>query len=124
MFMWFPIKLFFGTGVLAVLLLAIIIWAGTQNKSAQNLEVIPLMTYKSAIEYFVTNRPTSLTVKKAAMLKEDHPQGYLVSQVFLDENNEIVCQPNGSPYGRKAIVQRFDEEMADAFRDKDMIVIT
>lgn len=122
--MWFPIKLFFGTGALGILLLAVVVFAATQNKSTQNLEVIPLMTYKSAIEYFVTNRPSSLTVKKAAMLKEDHPQGYLVSQVFLDENNEIVCQPNGIPYGRKAIVQSFDEELADAFRGKDMIVIT
>lgn len=122
--MWLPIKLFFGAGTLGALALAAIISAAMQNKSSQTLEVIPLMTYKSAIEYFVTNRPSSIAVKKAVMVKENHPQGYLVSQVFLDEHGEIVCQSNGSAYGRKAIVQRFDEELADAFQGKDMLVIT
>ena len=44
------------------------------------------------------------------------------NEVFLDEKDELVCQSNGIPYGRKQIVKNVDEELIEYFGDKSMII--
>ncbi|MGL4497465.1 MAG: hypothetical protein ACRCU2_00255, partial [Planktothrix sp.] len=63
-------------------------------------EVIPLITYEDAIKYFVSDRPSDPKVNRGAILRKPHPQGYHIIQMFLDENNELVCDSFGKPYGR------------------------
>lgn len=122
--MWLIPRILFGAGLLAGgLVLTVAVLASLDNKLAKDPEVISLMTYKSAIEYFVQNRPTLSEVKKGALMREAHSKGYLVSQVFLDDMDEIVCKADGTPYGRKVVVRQFDEELTNSFRGTNMIII-
>lgn len=86
-------------------------------------EIVPLMKYDDAIRYFVTDRPKDPKVKKGAMLRQRHRRGQQFVQMFLDKNNQMVCQPNGTPYGRKLVVKQFDEELCEAFDDQDLIIV-
>ncbi|MEH2411616.1 hypothetical protein [Nostoc sp.] len=63
-------------------------------------EVVSVMTYENAVKYFVTERPSDPEVKRGAILKQHHQQGYYLAQVFLDSYNNVLCQTNGKPYGR------------------------
>jgi hypothetical protein len=86
-------------------------------------EVVPEMTYVEAISYFVKNRPTDSRVAKGAMLLQDHPQGRMLVQVFLDKNHDLACDSSGKPYGRRLVIKRLDAELADAFGGQDLIVV-
>ncbi|GCE95754.1 hypothetical protein NIES46_38200 [Arthrospira platensis NIES-46] len=86
-------------------------------------EVIPLITYEDAIKYFVSDRPRDPRVNRGAILRKPHPQGYHIIQMFLDENNELVCDSFGKPYGRQLVAKRLDEELHDYFGDKDLILV-
>lgn len=85
-------------------------------------DIVETLTYHQVIDYFVKNRPTEIAVKKGVVIKEQHPQGQMIIQVFLDEKDELVCQSNGIPYGRKQIVKNLDEELIEYFGDKSMII--
>lgn len=87
-------------------------------------EVVPVMTYDEAIKYFISDRPNDPRIKKGALLRKRHPQGYHLVQVFLDKNNELVCDSGDRPYGRQLVVRELDEELRDTFDDKDLIIVT
>jgi hypothetical protein len=57
------------------------------------------------------------------MLLEDHPQGKLLIQVFLDKSDDLSCDPNGKPYGRRLVIRSFDAELQEAFGDKNLIIV-
>lgn len=86
-------------------------------------EVIPVLTYRAVIEYFTTDRPPFSDIQ-GAILKQIHPKrkGYLIVQVFLDSNQELICREDGTPYGRKILVKNFDEELLESFHGKDLII--
>jgi hypothetical protein len=86
-------------------------------------EVIPLITYEDAIKYFVSDRPNDPRVNRGAILRKPHPQGYHLIQMFLDENNDLLCDSFGKPYGRQLVAKRLDEELHDYFGDKDLILL-
>ena len=86
-------------------------------------QVIPVMTYEEAIKYFVSARPNDPRIKKGAILRKYHIQGHQISQMFLDKNNELVCDPTGKPYGRQLVAIKLDEELLDTFGDKDVIIV-
>jgi hypothetical protein len=86
-------------------------------------EVIPILTYESAIQYFVADRPTNSRVKKGAILHQSHPQGHQIVQVFLDTQNNLVLRADGKPYGRQLVARELDEELRDTFGDKDLIIV-
>ena len=84
-------------------------------------EISAIMTYPEVIDYFVKNSPAQVKVTKKVVLKEKHPKGHIIIQVFLNEKDELVCQ-NGIPCGRRQIVKELDEELIECFADKSMIV--
>jgi hypothetical protein len=86
-------------------------------------EILPLMKYDDAIRYFVTERPKDPKVKKGAMLRQRHRRGYLFTQMFVDEDNRVVFSPDRVPYSRQLVVKQFDEELREAFGDKDLIIV-
>jgi hypothetical protein len=86
-------------------------------------EVLPVMTYESVMEYFVTNRPADPRVKKGAILRKPHSQGQHLYQVFLDSNNQLVCSDDGKPYGRQLVAKELDKELQKTFDDQDLIVV-
>ncbi|OZH52842.1 hypothetical protein AFK68_21700 [Hydrocoleum sp. CS-953] len=86
-------------------------------------EVIPIMTYEDAIKYFITDRPSDPRVKKGYILRQTHPQGQLLAQMFLDSNNEIIDRSDGKPYGRQLVTKKLDAELEDAFDNQDLIIV-
>lgn len=87
-------------------------------------EVIPLITYDDAMKYFVSDRPNDPRIKKGAILRKCHAQGYHIVQMFLNKNNDLVCDSLfGKPYGRQFIARELDEELQECFDDKDLIIV-
>jgi len=86
-------------------------------------EVVDQMSYSEAIGYFIEQRPRDPRVKKGAMLLQPHPQGNLLTQVFLDQKNDLASDPTGKPYGRRLVVRTLDQELDATFGDKDLVVI-
>lgn len=86
-------------------------------------EVIPIITYEDTIKYFITDRPNDLRIRKGAILRQPHPQGYHLAQVFLDKNNQVVFSPNGVPYGRQLVARELDEELLEVFGNKKLIIV-
>ena len=81
------------------------------------------LTYKSVIAYFIEQTPSDPKVSKGAMLRQSNPRGELtIIQIFLDEQNELICQSNGKPYGRRLVVQEMDEEVTNCFGKEDIII--
>lgn len=89
----------------------------------KTIEVIPVMTYEDAIQYFVTDRPSDSRIEKGAILRQSHPQGQFLAQMFLDGNHQIVYRSDGKPYGRKLVVKKLDRELQDTFGTKDLIIV-
>lgn len=86
-------------------------------------EVVPIMTYEAAIQYFITDRPSDPRIEKGAILRQPHSQGQLLAQVFLDSNNDLVRPSDGKPYGRQLVAKKLDEELLDAFGTKNLIIV-
>ncbi len=81
------------------------------------------LTYKSVITYFVEQAPSVPQVRKGAMLRQFSPKGELtIIQIFLDDQNELVYQSNGKPYGRKLVIQEMDQELINSFGKEDVII--
>ncbi len=81
------------------------------------------LTYREVINYFVRNRP-SLASKGVLLKKTDFGGAFLISQNFLDNKDQILMKSNGVPYGRDFRVTSIDDELREAFGNKDMIIFT
>lgn len=88
------------------------------------IHTIEKITYYSAIEYFIKERPTKESIKCGVMLKQKHSHGvYIFTQAYIDENNNIVYKQNGQPYGRRVLVKQFDEELLQKFGSSNLIIV-
>jgi hypothetical protein len=81
------------------------------------------LSYRDAISYFIDSRPKSDHVTKGAMLRSDHRDGTSLVQVFLDKRDEVVCGDNGQPFGRRLTVGRLDDELAETFGKRDLVIV-
>ncbi|MEZ2300381.1 MAG: hypothetical protein ACBR13_01220 [Microcoleus sp.] len=86
-------------------------------------QVIPIITYEDTIEYFITNRPHDPRIRKGAILRQHHAQGYHLAQVFLDKNNQVVLSSNRVPYGRQLVARQLDDELLEIFGTKQLIIV-
>jgi hypothetical protein len=86
-------------------------------------QVVPVMTYEEAVQYFVTDRPSDPKIEKGAILRQSHSQGDRLTQVFLDRNNDLVRDSDGKPYGRQLVARKIDEEFHNTFGDKNLIIV-
>ncbi|MCH2245673.1 MAG: hypothetical protein MK111_13695 [Crocosphaera sp.] len=82
------------------------------------------LSFKDAVSFFSEKAPQVANKTKAALLLETHEPGYLITQVFLDQQDELVCQANGIPYGRRVLAQTIDAELVDAMREKKLLILT
>ena len=96
---------------------------GTLKDLFQIPPIEPILTYEEALEYFVANRPSDERVKKGFIARKRYSQGYFLLQYFVDDENNIVCDSRGKPYGRKLIVERLDEELEEKFGEYDLIIV-
>jgi hypothetical protein len=83
---------------------------------------VEVITYRDAIEYFITNRPADARVAKGAIIVKRRTHTMKTLWVFLDEKNGIVNDATGKPYGRQLIVNTFDEELSECFAGTDLLV--
>ncbi|MCK6512127.1 hypothetical protein L6R29_19510 [Myxococcota bacterium] len=86
-------------------------------------EIVSQMSYADAIRYFVEDKPNDSSIVKGAMLLQEHPQGKLFVQVFLNGDNELVCKSDGKPYGRRLIVRSLDSELKETFGNEELVVV-
>jgi tetratricopeptide (TPR) repeat protein len=84
-------------------------------------ETIDVLTYKDVIGYFVTEKPSIKNIK-GALLKQKHRKGYLMTQVFIDVNNDLVCRNDDSPYGRKLVAKSLDRELSEQFGNTSLLI--
>jgi len=59
-------------------------------KPISEIGQVKLLTYNSCIEYIVNNRPNDKNIVKAAIMKEEHLCNYIIYQVFLNDENNVV----------------------------------
>jgi hypothetical protein len=86
-------------------------------------EKVDMFAYADMIRYFVDQRPADDAVKGGAVLREDHDQGVLITQVFVDAENELVIDDEGRPHGRRFVAIELDQELSTAFGDTNLIIV-
>lgn len=86
-------------------------------------DVLPRMTYASAIGYFVMDTLPDPRIKRAVMMLKPHFRGYVFIQAFLDEHNNPVLRPDGNMYGRQLLVRDLDEELSELFSGNDYVLV-
>lgn len=86
-------------------------------------EVRSLAKYSEVINYFVKDRPREHQVTGGAILRKPDQNGELITQVFLDKHNDVVCSSGGRPYGRRFVARELDRELREAFGSKSLIIV-
>jgi hypothetical protein len=85
-------------------------------------DTIPVLTFRSVVEWMTYNRPQDSRVAKVALLQESQGESVKIVTVFLDSANMPVIGPNGIPYGRAQRAQRIDQELSDFFGQRSMVL--
>lgn len=97
-------------------------WLNIHYYLPKSLEVQPEATFEELIKWFA-EQPSRPEVTKGAILRRPHPRGEVIIQLFLDKNNEVVRDSDGQPSGRKFVVKALDEELCEAFGNKNIIIV-
>lgn len=84
---------------------------------------VPVMTYESAIKYFVRNRPSDHNIKKGAIFRQRYRNFQIIDLLFLDQNDHPVYKSDGNYYGSRFLVNAIDDELQNAFDDQDIIIV-
>lgn len=93
-----------------------------QEKAGGGARVVDILTYADAVKYFVAGRPDDKRVRKGAIRVLRHRKSCLVEQVFLNANNEPVCDPGGRVYGRRLVVGGIDAELREMFDGRELLI--
>ncbi|SKB14467.1 conserved hypothetical protein [Planktothrix sp. PCC 11201] len=99
---------------------------GEFNKSLLpegNPEVLDEISFDQVISYFKSDRPKNVNAKQTAIIRQDHPEGKTLTQIFLDENNNLIYLPNEFPSGRQVIVKKLDKKLSDFFGPQDFVLV-
>jgi hypothetical protein len=85
-------------------------------------DTVPVLTFRSVVEWMTYNRPQDSRVAKVALLQESQGESIKIVTVFLDSANMPVIGPNGIPYGRAQRAQRIDQELSDFFGQRSIVL--
>lgn len=85
--------------------------------------IVSELSYPEVIKYFVNCRPDDRRVAKGSVLRRSNKFGTLTIWTFLDDDNNVLMDDNGNPYGKKLIVKRFDAELEEAFGISNVLII-
>lgn len=92
------------------------------DKSFEKQKVISEVTYEDIVKWFV-NQPRHEGFVRAAVSRSYYGKNRIaIVQVFLDESNQVIDRFEGKQYGRKLICESIDEELSDAFGQRNVIV--
>ena len=81
------------------------------------------LSYEESMKYFIEHKDDSPKIAKGAILKEDVEDGFLITQVFLDSNNELLNDRLGRPLGCKIKVAQLDDELLQLFKNESLIMV-
>jgi hypothetical protein len=82
------------------------------------------LSYEEAMKYFIVHKDDSPEIAKGALLKEAVEDGFVITQVFLDKNNNPVgTGKHGKPLGSRIRVKCLDSELLHLFKDNDLIIV-
>ena len=76
-------------------------------------QTVDTLTFGDVVGYFTDERPGDPRITSGALLWAEHPKGRQVFQVFLDDADRVCSDPSGTPYGRRVIARRLDDELTD-----------
>ena len=85
---------------------------------------LPVLSYRRLIDDMVTFKPEDEKIKAAVAVKEVKPDGvFKINVVYLDaENNPIWNDGKGRDYSFAISAQKLDDELNQAFGDKNVII--
>jgi hypothetical protein len=89
------------------------------NELASNHSVF---TYIEALEYAIDIKLKYSNVKSTLLKLDRSSKGLVITQIFVDNNGEIVPKKRGY-LGRKVTATKLDEELDDVFGNEDSVVI-
>jgi len=124
-----------GVAVLAAVIFFVKKWSDTQKKPSEGQDKKTIadsikgalkrlkeilgsddLSYEEAMKYFIEHKNDSPDSVKGALLKEAAGNGFVITQVFLDKNNNVVG-------GVKRRVKRLDNELLNLFKEHDLIIV-
>ena len=84
---------------------------------------VDTLTFGDVVGYFTDERPDDPRIKAGALLlSAGHPQGRVVFQVFLDDADRVCGDASGTPYGRRVIAGRLDDELNDYLGGGELLI--
>jgi adenine C2-methylase RlmN of 23S rRNA A2503 and tRNA A37 len=88
----------------------------------ENIATYNTISYDDVIKYFIKSNKDSRIVK-GVLLKEQKDNLFILYQIFLDKENNIVCKADQSPIGRSLKTKQLDTELIELFGTKDMVLV-
>jgi len=86
-------------------------------------------TFAESIKYLASHAKDNPKIAKGAILREPSLKGnadgmyWEITLVFLDKDNNPVCDDKGVPLGFKTIRRNLDEELRNAFKNNNLIIV-
>ena len=84
-------------------------------------------TFAECVKYFVSHTKGRQDIARGAILRrpvhfdETNRECWEISLVFLDENDEPICDNDGIPLGFKTVRAKLDRELENSFKNNDLI---
>jgi len=86
--------------------------------------VSAVLSYDEVMKYFIAHKNDNPAIVKGALLKEAVGGYLLLTQTFLDKNDQpVFADSKGKSLGCKRKVKRLDNELLTLFKDANMIVV-
>jgi len=86
-------------------------------------------TFVECIKYLASHAKDSPKIAKGAILRAPYANGKVdgtcweITLVFLDKDNNLVCDDKDVPLGFKTIRRNLDEELRSAFKNNNLIIV-
>lgn len=101
------------------------------NQSSNTIQEIPEVleniSFDEVIDYFKNYLPENPSFGQAAIICKEHGEGTFFAQVFLDENNKLICLPiclpSGAPLGRQFVAKNMDKKLSEFLGDRDLNLV-
>jgi len=82
------------------------------------------LTYSEVMRFFTAHKDDNAAIIKGAILKIATEDGKIIfTQILLDKNNDLVCNDQGIPLGRKLTVRSIDPELKNVFKSNDLVIV-
>ena len=84
---------------------------------------VDTLTFADVVGYFTDERPDDPRIRAGALLlSAGHPRGRVVFQVFVDDADRVCGDASGTPYGRRVIAGRLDDELNDYLGGGELLI--